>query len=254
VRRLVTIPISHYCEKARWALERAGLEYREERHVQGLHRFVSRRAGGSGTVPVLVAPEGVFSESEDILCYADSGLEEGERLMPADRAMRDEVLALSRRFDARLGPDGRRIIYAHMLPRKQELMRFNNQGVPPWEARALSTFWPLALRWARRELVIRATTLSDDGPRVRAEFDMVAELLSDGRPFLCGERFSAADLTFAALAAPVTVPPQYGVRLPQPDELPEPVAGELRAFRDHPAGRYALELYRTRRSVAASPA
>jgi glutathione S-transferase len=77
---------------------------------------------------------------------------------------------------------------------------------------------------------------------VRAEFDMVAELLSDGRPFLCGERFSAADLTFAALAAAVTAPPQYGVRLPQPDELPEPVAGELRAFRDHPAGRYARAL------------
>ena len=30
---LITIPISHFCEKARWALERAGLPYREERHV-----------------------------------------------------------------------------------------------------------------------------------------------------------------------------------------------------------------------------
>ena len=58
--------------------------------MQGLHRFVSRRAGGSGTVPVLVAPEGVFSESEDILCYADSGLGE-ERLVPTDRAMRDSA-------------------------------------------------------------------------------------------------------------------------------------------------------------------
>ena len=47
LRRLVTIPISHYCEKARWALERAALDYREERHVQGVHQFASRRAGGS---------------------------------------------------------------------------------------------------------------------------------------------------------------------------------------------------------------
>jgi glutathione S-transferase len=39
--RLITIPISHYCEKARWALERAGLPYREERHVQGIHRRIS---------------------------------------------------------------------------------------------------------------------------------------------------------------------------------------------------------------------
>jgi glutathione S-transferase len=39
VLRLVTIPISHHCEKARWALERAGIPYREERHVQGIHRI-----------------------------------------------------------------------------------------------------------------------------------------------------------------------------------------------------------------------
>ena len=44
--RLVTIPISHYCEKARWALERAGIGYREEPHVQGIHQLAARRAGG----------------------------------------------------------------------------------------------------------------------------------------------------------------------------------------------------------------
>ena len=30
---LVTIPISHYCEKARWALERAGVPYVERPHL-----------------------------------------------------------------------------------------------------------------------------------------------------------------------------------------------------------------------------
>jgi glutathione S-transferase len=59
VLRLVTIPISHYCEKARWALERAGLAYREEPHVQRIHRLAARRAGGGATVPVLVTPDGV---------------------------------------------------------------------------------------------------------------------------------------------------------------------------------------------------
>ena len=49
--RLVTIPISHYCEKARWALQRARLPYREERHVQGLHRLYARRAGGGRPSP-----------------------------------------------------------------------------------------------------------------------------------------------------------------------------------------------------------
>jgi Glutathione S-transferase, N-terminal domain len=67
LRRLLTIPISHFCEKARWALERADLDYVEERHVQGIHRVKARRAGGGATVPVLVTEEGVFAESEEIL-------------------------------------------------------------------------------------------------------------------------------------------------------------------------------------------
>ena len=71
MRRLLTIPISHFCEKARWALERAGLDYREERHVQGVNRIVSRRAGGHGTLPVLICEAGVLAESEDILRFAD---------------------------------------------------------------------------------------------------------------------------------------------------------------------------------------
>jgi glutathione S-transferase len=64
--RLVTIPISHYCEKARWGLERAGLAYREEPHVQGVHRLYARRAGGAMTVPVLVTPDGPIGESEPL--------------------------------------------------------------------------------------------------------------------------------------------------------------------------------------------
>src|SRR5438270_9534525 len=80
VRRLLTIPISHFCEKARWALERAGLDYREERHVQGIHRVAARRAGGGSTVPVLVAPKTVVvASSREIVVWTDA------RLAPEDR-------------------------------------------------------------------------------------------------------------------------------------------------------------------------
>jgi glutathione S-transferase len=96
VRRLLTIPISHFCEKARWSLERAGLDYTEEHHVQGVHRIVSRRAGGGGTLPVLVAEEGVFAESEDILRYADERTDEGRRLFPAGAGETDEVVRSQR--------------------------------------------------------------------------------------------------------------------------------------------------------------
>ena len=117
--RLITIPISHYCEKARWALERADIPYREERHVQLIHRIAARRAGWGQTVPVLVTPEGTLSESEDILRWADARLEPEQRLFPDDPELRHEVVRLCRHFDDALGPDARRLMYAHMMQRKQ---------------------------------------------------------------------------------------------------------------------------------------
>ena len=248
-RRLLTIPISHFCEKARWALERAGLGYREERHVQGVNRVVSKRAGGHGTLPVLVCEIGVLAESEAILRYADQHLAEPQRLFPDGE---DGITALCRELDAGLGPDGRRLMYAHMLPRKDFMLEFNDVGVPRWEDVMMRRLWPVVSRWGARELEVHDDTLEQDRPRVMAAFDGIAERLQDGRPYLFGERFTAADLTFAALAAAVIAPPQYGTPLPQLDVLPEPVARDVAAFRAHPAGAFALRMFCEHRRAAAA--
>jgi glutathione S-transferase len=82
------------------------------------------------------------------------------------------------------------------------------------------------------------------------ELDFVADLLADGRPWLCGERFGAADLTFAALSAPIVVPPEYGVALPPLDEFTPAVVEFVKRAREHPAGRYALTLFAEQRRAA----
>jgi glutathione S-transferase len=253
VLRLITIPISHYCEKARWALERAGIAYREERHVQGIHRVVARRAGGGQTVPVLVTPEGSLGESEDILRWVDERTPPERRLFPDEPAERAEVERLSRRFDERLGPRGRRFMYVKMLAHRDLTLEVNNQGVPAWEDRALRLGWPLATRFIGHALGIRPGIEVEDEAVVWAELDFVAELLADGRAHLCGDRFTAADLTFAALSAAVVAPPGYGVALPQPDALPPEMAALVERVRDHPAGRYALALFEQRRVVPVHP-
>jgi glutathione S-transferase len=254
VLRLVTIPISHYCEKARWALERAGIAYREERHVQGIHRLAARRAGGKLTVPVLVTPERSIGESAQILDWVDEQTADEQRLFPAAVSERREVLELCRRMDERLGPSGRRLMYVHMLTERELLLRFNNQGVPRWEDRALRWGWPLAVRLVTHMLGIRPGVEVQDEAAVWREFDFVAGVLADGRPYLCGERFGAADLTFAALSAAVIVPPSYGVRLPQPDALPPRTRALVESAREHPAGRYALALIAEHRHARFAPA
>jgi glutathione S-transferase len=246
VLRLVTIPISHYCEKARWGLARAGIAYREERHVQGVHRLAARRAGGGATVPVLVTPEGSIGESQQILEWVDERLPVERRLFPHDRRSRAEVDRLCARFDAVLGPRARRLMYVHMLRDRQLALRFNNDGVPAWEARAIRYGWPAIQLLIRRVLEIRPDSEYEDEPIVWGELDLVAGMLADGRPYLCGERFTAADLTFAALSAAVIVPPVYGVALPQPSEMRPRTAALVERAREHPAGAYALSLFARR--------
>ncbi|HEX4188325.1 MAG TPA: glutathione S-transferase family protein [Solirubrobacteraceae bacterium] len=248
--RLVTIPISHYCEKARWALERAGISYREERHVQGLHRVAARRAGGGATVPVLVTPEGAVGESAEILLWVDERTDADRRLLGGDRADRLSELAFCRRLDERLGPRGRRLMYVHMLTQRDLALPFNNDGVPAWEDRLARVGWSPIGRLIGRVLEIRPGIEVEDEAAVWHEFDFVAERLSDGRPYLSGARFGAADMTFAALAAAVVVPADYGTPLPQPDVLPPAMGALVRRAREHPAGGHALALYdRHRREV-----
>jgi glutathione S-transferase len=80
-------------------------------------------------------------------------------------------------------------------------------------------------------------------------------VLADGRRYLVGDRFSAADLTFAALAGPMVVPAEYTVALPQPGHaMPHELLRIVERAREHPAGRHALRMFREhRRELAGVP-
>ncbi|HEY5196375.1 MAG TPA: glutathione S-transferase family protein [Solirubrobacteraceae bacterium] len=245
---LVTIPISHYCEKARWALDRAGVVYAEHAHVQFVHQFAARRAGGGKTVPVLVCDAGVLAESAEILDYADAHAPADRRIYPDDPAAVAEIRGLEREFDDQLGPQGRRWMY-HVLRRRSDLAsRYGTAGVPAFERVMLPVLYPAVYAWIDRHLEITQETADQSIDEVRAVFDAVGERLADGRAYLCGDGFTAADLTFSALSAAVLMPPGYGVELPQPDELPVAAADVVHELRAHPAGRHALAMFRNERA------
>jgi len=198
---LITIPLSHYCEKARWALDRVGMPYREEPHAPLLHRLATKR-NESGTLPVLVHGGSRFIDSTDILTHADEVCG-GDLLYPRDAALRREVDALEEQFDTELGPHTRRWAYAQLLPQANLLRSVWSRGVPRFEASLIPLITPLARRLVRAAYKITPESAQRSLERVRDVFRQVDERLGDGRRFLVGERFTAADLTFASLAAPV---------------------------------------------------
>jgi len=241
--RLVTIPISHFCEKARWALDRAGVAYVEQPHVQLVHILAARLAGGGRTVPVLVAEGGeVVADSTAILRWVDARLEPERRLYP-DGETGESAAELEGWLDEGLGPDGRLWLYHETLPVVGRLRRWALAGVPRWEAVAFQIGQPLAVAALRRYLSVDASSARTALERVGAVFDSIAARLSDGRRYLLGDRFTAADLSFAALAAPVLLPERYGSPLPPPEAMPETLAREVRRLRAHPAGSFAGRMY-----------
>lgn len=238
---MITMPHSHYAEKARWALDRLLIPYREEPHVPLLHRVATKRQGG-GSVPVLVWGAERFVDSSEILRHADASCG-GDRLYPRDPDARRTVEALAARFDQALGPHTRRWAYFQLLPHRALLHRLMAHGLPRIESSLLSLTLPIVVLAIRKGLRITPDGAQRSLLQVRGIFSEVDNLLSDGRQYLAEDRFTAADLTFAALAAPVLLPERGIAGYPAVDELPGAMRETVDQLRSTKAGAFALRMY-----------
>ncbi|XHX80592.1 MAG: glutathione S-transferase family protein [Stenomitos frigidus ULC029] len=244
--QLVTIPGSHYCEKARWALSRLPISWVEEPHMPLFHQFATRRLGGQ-SVPVLVAETDILTNSEEILRWTDKNISEQSKLYPANSDDRQQIEALVALFDSGLGPAVRQWCYFYILDRPRLVKPVWCQGVP-WFERLL---FPVLYRPIRSKIVqgykINPKAAEAAYDRICKTFKAVEALLNDGQTYLVGEHFSAADLTFAALASPVIMPEGDGMALPDFDQLPSQMTAKIQAFRETPAGKFVLRLYERHR-------
>jgi glutathione S-transferase len=246
--RLITIPISHYCEKVRWALDLLKIPYVEEKHVPAFHRSVTRKYGGS-SVPILVAQSGIFTDSTDILHYLNTISSAGFCLYPEEPQLRREVEEMEELFDTRLGVDVRNWGYYYRSHNRQTMRKAWCKGTPLFERVGFEIAFPLISAKVRQLYSITAESAALSLQGIREVFEIVDRRLADDRPYLAGDRLSAADLTFAALAAPVLQPREHPVLVAKIEELPIDMASVIRELQATVAGNHALRLYREQRRV-----
>ena len=71
-------------------------------------------------------------------------------------------------------------------------------------------------------------------------------------PSVGAERFTAADLTFAVLSAPMLLPAQCGAVQPTLEQVPPRMHDEILRLRESIAGRFALRMFEEERQRRAS--
>lgn len=256
--RLYTIPFSHFCEKARWGLDYCGIPFLEIKrlplfHLPTLARLLLRQPSASAdrvssrfSTPALATIEGkVISDSSDILQYC-AQTPKGAHLF-SDAS----VSPIVQRLGEQLAPHSRRIAYFHLLPKPRLTQSMVNKNVGPWQANSYKILRPLASMALRKTFDINPRSAERSLAKAKQEFDWIASTLSH-RQFLVGHRFSAADLTFAALASPlllVTFEEGFGAHFPSVDQVPSEYRDTVMFFRNHPAGRHALSMYRNHRKT-----
>ena len=247
--RLYTFQISHFAEKARWALDWKGVKYQERRLLPGPHLAVTRRLGKVTSVPILVCDGQVVQGSSAIINFADERWPD-RPLTSQTAAERDRERELERWLDDELGAPVRRVFYFHALGEPNLVRPLFTQRGPWWGGLFYRVGYRAVASRIRALYKINADTAEQDRKRVEAVFARVDQLL-EGRPYLVGDRFGRADLTLAALAAPLWRPPEHSMRWP-PDEAYPARLRELRAelgrwrARDH-----VLRMYREHRAADA---
>ncbi len=237
---LITMPHSHYAEKARWALDYLALPFVERPQLPLFHRFATRPRGGT-SVPPLVQGERTLTDSSAIIKWADEAVG-GDVLLPREAAVRSDVLALEERFDKILGPHTRRWCYAQLLGRQDIIASMVTRSVPRVQALFAPLVLPVFMPLVKRAFDITPQTTARSRERIDAVFEEVAGRLADGRSFLFGARFSAADLTFAALSAPVLLPPECPAYQTVTD-APAAMLDGVEHWRATAAGRFGLAMY-----------
>ena len=228
---LFTLPPSHFCERARWALDHVGADYVERRLAVGLHVPIMRRIADRSALPVLRIGASVIQGSDRVLDW--TGIPGGDP-------------ALEHRLESRIGSLVRLFAYSATLgePHHRDVRTVILDGVPVWQACLAGIGWPMLRRAMMAGLDARAERLPALAAQLETEFDWL-EISLGGRSYYTGTSFGRADITAASLLSPLMRPavlPLYG-----PIRFPPAVTETLRRWNERPVLRWVRHVYAAHR-------
>lgn len=242
------LEISHYNEKARWALDYKGVPHVRRAVTPGLQELRARRLRAGRTVPILQLNGRAIGDSTKIIQEVERWWPEPS-LYPSDPEQRRRALELEEYFDESCGPALRRVVFNDSLAEPE---KFIGMLYGPDHPRLdlLKTLGPLLAPVVKWRYEIQPDRVAQAREAVRAALDKVeAETGRSG--YLVGDSFTVADLTAASILAVLVAPREFPYVKLHPDER----ATKLREFRasleDRVGFKWVEEIYARHRGTSA---
>ncbi len=247
------IDISHFSEKARWALDHKRIAHRRRAPLPGAHIPIALwlTRGANATFPVIELEGRRIGDSSAIIAALEERYPEAP-LYPEDPYERRRALELEDFFDEELGPHIRLLVFYELgndRERFAQLMKQTAPGPLAHISRAAASYGRAysGLRFGVR----RPEAAKRSAEKVLAALDRLEAELGSG-DYLVGDSFSVADLTAASLFYPLVLPAEGPL---PPDQ--EPAAGieRFRApLKDRRAYQWVEETFHRHRRPAPAAA
>lgn len=241
------IPVSHYNEKARWALDCKGIDYELRAPMPGLHRFAAMRLtrGKHDRLPVMELDGKRVGDSTAIIAALEE-LRPDPPLYPADPGERKQALELEDYFDEELAPRIRRFLWHHTLDDVDATVEASIPEAGRVQRRVFRAMAPVVKPLVKRDYGISGPEAAEALEGIRSVMDRIERELGSG-DYLVGDAFSVADLTGAALSTPLLAPPG---RRWAPKRLAAPAQAVREELEARPAGEWVREMYSCHRERA----
>lgn len=223
---LYQFPISHFCEKARWALEYKGIEYKKVNLLPGLHVKKAKKLTNKYTLPILVHDGKVINESRKIISYLDRTFP-NNILTPNDENLKQAAMEWEKFADKEIGADVRSLCYHTLLDHPDITIPFFTDDGPWYGNLFMKYTYPKMSLKMREFMQLNDKTIELIKQRLSNSIDKLHEHIKT-REFFVGNSFTRADVAVASLLAPLCRPDKYG--LDWPDQYPEPLHSTVSKF------------------------
>ncbi|WP_417519655.1 glutathione S-transferase family protein [Minwuia sp.] len=235
---------SPYNEKVRWALAWKNIAYTPRTVLPGPHIRKMLAISGQTKTPVLIMDGEVTPNSADIIARLERHQPEPP-LMPTDDGARGRVLEIQRWFDDDIGPRIRRTVLDSMMGAHGYIAEtFAGDAALPMRL-IYRAMLPLAAGRIRQGNGITGPEDIADGHAAIGEALDFIEAESAATGYLAGDAFTLADLTAAAMMAPVVNPDHPAMKRPEP--MPKATRDLIDRHADRPASGWVRDIYRNHR-------